>query len=287
MITDPALLKTALVCQKNEITEYRIYTKLAELCPNDHNARILRSLAQDERRHSLFWESHTGRKMAPGAFKAFGTVLLARALGLTFVLKQMEKNESVAAKKYQMLIEAYPEIEKISADEDAHEQALLACLDEELLRYTGSVVLGLNDALVELTGALAGFTLALGETKMISIAGLITGVSAAFSMAASEYLSAKADGDSKAATSSLYTGGAYFITVVLLILPFLIVPNKFHALAITLAVAVFIIFLFNYYLSVAKNLSFKKRFAEMAAISLGVAGLSFGVGWLLNRLMGV
>ncbi|MDR1073106.1 MAG: VIT1/CCC1 transporter family protein [Treponema sp.] len=287
MIMAPTLLKTALVCQKNEITEHRIYTKLAKLCPDEHNARILRSVAQDEYSHALFWESHTGRAVPPDAFKTFRIVSLARILGLTFVLKHMEKNEGVAAKKYQALIEAYPEIEKISVDEDAHEQALLSCLDEALLRYMGSIVLGLNDALVELTGALAGFTLALGETKTISIAGLITGVSAAFSMAASEYLSAKADGDPKARTSSLYTGSAYLITVVLLILPFLLVPSKFCALAITLALAVFIIFLFNYYLSVARNLDFKKRFAEMAAISLGVAGLSVGVGWLLNRLMGV
>ena len=42
-----------------------------------------------------------------------------------------------------------------------NESALLQLLDEEKLRYTGSIVLGLNDVLVELTGALAGLTLAL------------------------------------------------------------------------------------------------------------------------------
>ncbi|MDR2192937.1 MAG: VIT1/CCC1 family protein [Treponema sp.] len=287
MITDPALLSTALACQKNEITEYRIYTRLAILCPNERNAEIPRSVGHDEYEHSLFWESHTGQKISPDAGKVFRTVALARVLGLTFVLKRMEKNEGIAAQKYQTLIEAYPDIETISADEDAHEQALLGCLDEEVLRYVGSVVLGLNDALVELTGALAGFTLALGDTKTISIAGLVTGVSAAFSMAASAYLSAKADGNPKAATSSFYTGTAYFITVVLLILPFLCLSNKFIALAITLTIAVCIIFLFNYYLSVTKDMDFKKRCAEMAAISFGVAALSFGIGWLMSRLLGV
>ncbi|MDR2446540.1 MAG: rubrerythrin family protein [Treponema sp.] len=278
MITDPALLKTARVCQKNEITEYRIYTKLAALRADDRNARIPRSVAQDEHTHSLFRKSQAGRKVAPDASKSFGGVSLARARGLTFVLKHIEKNEGAASRERQTLIEAYPEIEKISTDADAREQAPLARLDEESLCYTGSVALGLNGARAELTGALAGFALALGEANMISITGLITGVSAVFSMT---------DGCPKAATSSLYTGSACFITVVPLIPPFPLVPNKFRARAITLAPAVFIIFLFNCYLSVAKSMSFKKRFAGMAAISLFVAGLPFGAGWPLNRLMGV
>jgi VIT1/CCC1 family predicted Fe2+/Mn2+ transporter len=151
----------------------------------------------------------------------------------------------------------------------------------------GSIVLGLNDALVELTGALAGFTLALGETKIISLAGLVTGISAAFSMAASDYLSCKADNDPRAVKSAVYTGTAYIITVAVLILPFLLIPNKFMALGITLALAVFIILIFNYYLSTAKDLDFKRRFGEMTFISLGVAALSFGVGFVLKNVLGV
>ena len=45
-------------------------------------------------------------------------------------------------------------------------------LDEERLRYIGSVVLGLNDALIELTGALAGLTLALQNTQLNLLLGL-------------------------------------------------------------------------------------------------------------------
>lgn len=61
------------------------------------------------------------------------------------------------------------------------------------LSYMSSVVLGLNDALVEFTGALAGFTLALNEPRLVALTGSITGVAAALSMAASEYLSTKSD----------------------------------------------------------------------------------------------
>ena len=53
------------------------------------------------------------------------------------------------------------------------EKALLEMLDEERLKYVGSMVLGLNDALVELTGSLAGFTFAMQNTKLIALSGLI------------------------------------------------------------------------------------------------------------------
>jgi VIT1/CCC1 family predicted Fe2+/Mn2+ transporter len=75
--------------------------------------------------------------------------------------------------------------------------------------------------------------------------------------------------------------------VAVLILPFLLIANKFIALGVTLALAVFIILIFNYYLSTAKDLNFKRRFGEMTLISLGVAALSFGVGFMLKNVLGV
>jgi len=281
------LRKIELAAQKNEITEYYVYNRLADLSKDEKNAQVLRSIGEAEKGHAAFWKTKSGTEIGPDNFKVFRTVLMARFLGLTFVLKRMEKNEGTASRKYAALDQAFPEARRLSEDEGAHEKELLAMLDEELLQYVGSIVLGLNDALVELTGALAGFTLALGDTKIISLAGLVTGISAAFSMAASDYLSSKAEGDSRAAKSALYTGVAYFITVVLMILPFLLLDQKFLSLVITLGIVVAIIFLFNYYLSVAKDLDFKRRFFEMTFISLGVAAFSFFIGWILKGVLGV
>jgi len=281
------LMAAALEAQKKELNEYHIYSKLAKICKDTHNAEILRRVGEAEKNHALFWQKFTGKEVKPSRFAIFKNILTARVLGLTFTLKQMEKNEGTASRNYMELSKEIPEIAQFSKDEAEHEKELLNMLDEERLRYAGSVVLGLNDALVELTGALAGFTLALGNTKLITLAGLITGISASFSMAASEYLSCKADNDPKALKSAFYTGFAYIITVALLILPFLLIAQKFIALTITLAAAVLIILVFNYYLAVAKDLDFKKRFGEMAFISLGVAVLSFGVGYILQKVLGV
>ena len=199
----------------------------------------------------------------------------------------MEKNEGTASRNYKKLVSAFPEAGKIAQDEAAHENELLNMLDEERLQYTGSVVLGLNDALVELTGALAGFTLAFGNTRLISLAGLVTGVSASLSMASSEYFSRKSEDDPRAIKSAVYTGIAYVITVALLILPFLLFTSKFIALAVTLILAVLIILVFNYYLATAKDLNFRQRFAEMTIISLVVSAVSFGVGYVLQNVLGV
>jgi len=280
-------LKKALQAQKTEITEHLIYLNLAKRCKNHGNADVLRNISEQELKHAYFWKAHTQIDVNPDQWKVFRTVILAKLLGMTFVLKQMEKREGTGSCMYDELAAIFPETKKISAEEREHEKAVLNMLDEEKLKYVGSIVLGLNDALVELTGALAGYTLALGNTKVITLVGLVTGISAAFSMAASDYLSSKAEGDALAKRSALYTGVAYIITVILLILPFLLLTNKFAALGSTLATAVFIIFCFNYYISVAKDLNFKHRFLEMTFISLGVATFSFFVGYILKMILGV
>lgn len=279
--------KQALMAQQTEITEHAIYMKLAEKTRDSNNADVLRQIGGQELEHAAFWETKTGVVLKPNAWKVRRTVFLAQLLGLTFVLKQMEKREGTGSKLYEDLSGQFPETKQLSNEEKAHEQSIIAMIDEERLQYVGSIVLGLNDALVELTGALAGFTLALADTRIISLAGLVTGISAALSMAASDYLSSKAEGDSRAKKSAVYTGVTYFMTVILLILPFLLLSSKLLALGITLTTVILIIYGFNYYLSVAKDLNFKARFTEMAVISLGVAAFSFIVGYGLKFALGV
>lgn len=284
---DSKLRKFVLKVQRTEETEHLIYMQLAAGCKDKNNAEILRKMGMQEKGHALFWQHITKTEMKPDMFRVFRTVFLAKLLGLTFVLKLMEKREGTGSKAYNILAETFPEAKAFADEELEHERKLLGMLDEEGLQYVGSVVLGLNDALVELTGALAGFTLALSDTRIISLVGLVTGISAALSMAASDYLSSKAEGDAKAKKSAVYTGIAYLFTVVLLILPFLLLTNAIFALIATLIIAVLIIFSFNYYISVAKDINFKARFFEMTFISLGVATFSFFVGYALKAILGV
>lgn len=276
------------VAQQNEITEYHIYSRLANVVPNKQNSEILQRIAEDERRHHDFWMKYTHRPAAPKRWIIFFYYWVSRIFGITFGIKLMERGEESAQINYALITEEIHEAQAVVDDEHAHEQELIGMIEEERLNYVGSVVLGLNDALVELTGALAGFTFALQNTRLIALAGLITGIAASFSMAASEYLSTKSEGyGERALKSSIYTGVAYIVTVTLLILPYILITNYFLCLALTLGIAMLIIFFFNFYISVAKDYSFKRRFLEMAALSLGVAVLSFAIGFVIRKTLGV
>ncbi len=275
--------------QRNEITEYHIYRRIAKRTKDAHNRSVLEKIAQEERAHAQQWKRYTGEDPKPNRFKIFWYALVSLLFGFTFALKRMEKGEDAAENEYDLIAQEVPEARAVSEDEDRHEKELLAMLDEERLHYVGSMVLGLNDALVELTGTLAGLTFAMQNTELVALSGLITGISATFSMASSEFLSARSEGRADALKSSVYTGIAYVVTVVLLVLPYLVLPKESYvpALVCMLAVVVFIIFFFNYYISVAQDLPFKKRFGEMLAISLGVAVLSFVVGLLVKQFLGI
>ena len=274
--------------QRIEITEHNIYKRLARSIKDPENSKILEQIADDELRHYADWEKYSQRKIKPNMWQVWKYYLISRILGFTFGIKLMERGEENAQENYGRLKGKIPDIDKWIHDEEVHEQKLLAMLDEERLHYAGSVVLGLNDALVELTGALAGLTLALQNVKLIALTGLITGIAASLSMAASEYLSTRSEETEKQPVrAAIYTGIAYVITVMLLVLPYLLIHNYVIDLIIALAVAVLIIAGFNYYISVAKDEPFRPRFLEMAGLSLGVALFSFIIGYFIRQWLGV
>jgi VIT1/CCC1 family predicted Fe2+/Mn2+ transporter len=273
--------------QKQEITGYYVYRNLAKRQKDPHNQKVLTEIANDEMSHYNVHKSLTGRDILANRREIFKYRILSAILGPTFTIKQMERNEADDQVAYTKLSEL-PEIAPIIADEEKHERELIDMLNEDKLNYMGSVVLGLNDALVELTGALAGLTFALQNPSLIALTGSITGIAAAFSMAASEYLSTKSEETERhAVKASVYTGIAYIFTVIVLILPFLLIHNVYISLTLTLLAAVLIIAAFNYYYSVVKEEKFTRRFGEMIFLSMGVALLSFGVGLLLRKFFGI
>lgn len=285
---DKKLKNQLLISQKFEISEHFIYKKLAESIKGKHNKEILKKISNDELGHYNIWKNYTKEEVKPSKFLIWKYFLISKIFGLTFGLKLMEKGEEKAQINYNKISKFIPEAKKIVNDENKHEHNLVNLLDEEKLKYVGSIVLGLNDALVELTGALAGLTLALQNSKLIAMVGLVTGIAASFSMAASEYLSTKSEESTKSPLkASIYTGIAYIFTVFILILPYLILRNLYFSLGWMLINAIIIIYIFTYYISVAKDYSFKKRFLEMALISLGIALISFGIGFLIRIIFGI
>lgn len=275
--------------QQNEITEAAIYRNIAAMVKSPTDQQVLLEISACEEKHAMIWQKYTGTFPPPQKLKVLWYTGIARVFGYTFALKLMEGGEHSASSTYEQLTPEVPEAVEIAREEQEHEAALIALLDEERLQYIGAMVLGLNDALVELTGTLAGLSFALQNNRLVALSGLITGVSATFSMASSAYLQAKSEGAQDALKSSLYTGVMYLITVALLVLPYLLLPAQQYipALMTMIATVVLIILIFTYYISVAKSLPFKKRFFEMFTISISVAVLSFVIGIAVKSVLGV
>jgi VIT1/CCC1 family predicted Fe2+/Mn2+ transporter len=280
--------KELLKAQRTEITEYHVYTRIAKTLADENNRQIIEEIGQDEKRHYHAWRGYTGQDVKPNRLLIWLYTTISRLFGFTFGFKLMELGEEKAQVNYEKILAEIPEVKDVIRDEKDHEDKLLTMLDEKALIYAGSVVLGLNDALVELTGALAGLTFAFRDVNIIALSGLITGIAASLSMAASEYLSTRSEETEKdPVRAAITTGIAYVITVTHLRLTYLLLSNEIISLAIAVRTSVLIIAAFNFYLSVAKGQPFGKRFAEMAGLSLGVAGFSFLVGLLIRNWFGI
>lgn len=284
------LKENILKQQTAEITEHNIYKILSRKANDKENKKILQQISEDELKHHNFLKTLTNEEVKPNKFKIFYYTSLANIFGLAFTLKLMENGEEDAQGIYDELSKTYPHAKSIKKDEEEHEKKLINILNDERLKYAGSIVLGLNDALVELTGTLAGLTFAFANSSIIGVTGLIMGIAASMSMAASGYLSSKEEEESRDENpilSAIYTGIAYIITVIFLVGPYFIFNNPYHALITMLLMTILIIAAYTSYISIAKDLSFKKKFSEMAAISLGVAIISFGIGLIVKYYFGI
>jgi VIT1/CCC1 family predicted Fe2+/Mn2+ transporter len=284
----PEIRRQLIFAQREEITEHFIYSRLAEQTRDESNKNVLKQIASDELKHYKLWAAYTNKDVSPSHWEVWKYYWIAKIFGLTFGLKLMEKGEEKAQINYDLIATQIPEAKDVSADENQHEKELLGLIEEERLKYMGSIVLGLNDALVEILGTLAGLTFALQNTMLVALAGIITGIAGALSMSSSEYLSNKAEGKNDLALkSALFTGIAYVIAVVFLVAPYLIFKSPFIALIMSLIASILIVFLFTYYISVANDQPFRKRFLEMVVLSTVVGIISFGLGYLVRILFGI
>ncbi len=277
----------ALIAQKNEITEYFIYRRLAKNTKNSENKKILKAIAEQEKNHYEMWKKITKQNVRPSYAKIWFYYFLTKIFGLNFGLKIMEDGEHLTGASYEKLKNEHPDLAQMIKEEQEHEEQLINLIDSHVLSYASSIILGLNDALVELTSALAGFTLALQNTHLIASVGFITGISASLSMAASSFLASRENKDTNPLKAGLTTGISYFGTVILLIAPYFIFSSPFSALATSLTFAILIIFLFNFYTSVCQKTSFRRKFFEMVFISLGCAAFNFGLGYLIKKYLNV
>ncbi len=270
--------------QRNEITEHLIYRYLSRRTKGK-NKKILEKIGQDELKHYGEWKKYTGSDVKPDKFKIWKFILLSRVFGITFAIKLMENGEKVAETTYKLIVSEFPESKEILNDEEIHEKMLVNMIREEKVGYISSMVLGLNDALVEITGTLAGLTFALRNATTIGVAGLITGSAASLSMAASEYLSQRAEnGNRNPLKASLYTFIAYLTVVFVLVIPYFLLHRYLFAFLLSISMGVIVIAVFSVFVSVVQERTFRGSFFEMFFITISVGIISFLIGIVARRV---
>lgn len=277
---------------QDELKDRTIYKELAEMERDEDLKEILEHLSQHESDHYEFFLTQTEKRdFEVNRLRVWWYKLLRMLFGLTFTLKLLERHERDVIDSYRRYLdqvegEERERWEQLIEEEEEHEERLIGEVEEERVRYTGAIILGLNDGLVELTGALAGLTAALQNSLIVAASGLITGIAASMSMAASSYLQARQE-HRDPQKSAVYTGLSYIGVVILLVFPFFVMPDLNVALMSTVVLAVTVVVFTSFYLSVLFERSFRTEVARMFVFSLGIALIAFLIGSVVNSLFGL
>lgn len=258
-------------------------------------AELLKRMSLEERYHYEFWKKLLGedcsREVSISGINKFK--IMRKVLGLTFTLKYLERHENNVVEEYEKFKSNITDdrdkvaFEKIIEDEINHEKIELENIDERIVKYMSFIILGLADAIVEITGVHAGFLGVTESTIVTGIAGLVVGLSAAISMASAAYLQAKHDLGRSPKTSALMTGISYILAVVLLAAPYFILRHMLTAFIISVSLAVAMIAGFTYYGAILLDKKFFKEFTESTLLMLGTALASYLFGDLLGTFFGI
>jgi len=277
----------------NELTEHVVYHRLAQMEKNPGNRDALERLSKQEYTHYEFWKSllpeAAAKKIRPRHYTVWGLSFLRVAFGVTFMTKFLETHEAGAVKKYQDIANAIPESHKarfaeIIEDEKSHEREFIAELKEKRVSYMGFIVLGLADAIVEITGVHAGFLGVTGSTLIAGVAGIIVGFSAAISMGSASYLQAKQDKEKSAILSGFLTWVSYFCSVILLALPYFLIHVMIPAFITSTSVGILLVAGFTFYGAIVFDRTFWREFGETVGLMLATALATFLLGIVVGAL---
>lgn len=274
-----------------ELLNYTFYQWLSQKVSNQSLRQLLLDFALEEKKHFNFWANYTAEKPRYNQFKLWLYKILAKVLGITFILRLLEQNEHKTIAVYRALADEMRGSERealleLIVSEERHEHTFLQELSEHepRLNYIGFVVLGLSDAIIEVTGVHAGFLGASHRTLAAGVAGLIVGFAASISMAAAAYLQAKQNPVVSSIRSAFYTGISYILAVVLLALPYFLVLSVGLAFWLSIALAIGLIGSFVFYSSVVFERNFWGEFLESLLVLGGTALASYGFGELIRWL---
>lgn len=274
----------------DEWSDHTLYERLSKTVKSDSPfSEVLQTLAATEHKHFEFWRKYVpGEEPRLDKLKLYWVLFLRRFLGLTFATRYLDRHEESVVKEYQGLARMIPDTDMAAfddmvADEREHEKAFAMKVESAAVRYISFVVLGLADALVEISGIHAGSLGFYDKTEIAGLAGVIAGAAASLAMASAAFAQAK-QGEFKgsARLSAVYTGLSYFVTAIILATPYFLTSDMVYALSTSLSLAVVILAVTTWYSIVIQGKTFSRDFAEILAILFGTTAALYFFGYVVH-----
>jgi vacuolar iron transporter family protein len=290
---NPELVKLAAESAQDEYADRSVYLGLSRREKNPAFKKALQEIGNGEQSHYEFWKTYApDAKVSAKRLRMYVIVMLRLILGLTFTLKLLEGHEGKLHERYKKLAEYIPSadmarFQSMMDSEERQEDLLIGQIKEDRVKYMSFIVLGLADAVVEISGIHAGSLGIYGETKLAGLAGIIAGMAASIAMASAAYAQAKQGFEGSAKWSAIYTGVSYMITAVLLATPYFLTGNMAGALGVSLVIGVILVAAMTFYDTVISARPFKRQFVEIAGIILAASLALFLVGTLVGQYLGI
>src|SRR5579864_1079523 len=293
--TNTTLQSVAAESAKDEYTDHMVYKRLAERShsKNPKMKEILTTLSNTEYKHYEFWKKYApDAKIKADTLAIYITLFLRLIFGYSFAIKYLEKHEATVIRRYKSIKDTIPEadqreFDEMVRDEEEHENTFMEQMQGRYLKYISFIILGLADAIVEISGIHAGSLGIYHSTEITGLAGIVAGAAASIAMASAAYAQAKQGFQGSAAISAVFTGVSYFINAIVLAAPYFFTSSQEIAIGVSIILAIFIIAFVSYYNSVVSQSHFLRDFGELAGIMLGASVALFFFGLLIRSVFGI
>jgi len=331
------MIAEAMKFYNNEVNDAAIYNTLMKMEKDPTFREKLEHISKMESGHAGFWLSFLeNRGFSPKKKKraAFmGAVkLLKRIFGSTLIVQEEQS-----------------QLRKIIMDELEHEKVFST--SKQLLKVENfrDFILGMNDGLVEILGAVAGLSAVyMHNPLLVAASGMIIGVAGALSMGIGAFISVRSqrqvnegvkrrmellfkvsedrareelldklvssgmpddvaddvvekvavrkevvtrllvnEAQEEELSSALYTGFAYLIGVFFPVVPYFFSSSSLMALPFSIALAGTVLAIMATVVSVISGMPIKKKIMEMVTTGLGAAGLTYALGYVIQKTFGL
>ena len=190
----------------SEKLSYELYSKLERIERNKQLKKKLKELKELDVKHIKVWTEIYNELDIPvkengNKLSLFLFILLRRLFGSGLTLSVINSLENRKVSDLSKIFDVIPDKQREKVVnylvEELYQERILKkeSWESGVLSHIRDVVFGMNDGLVEVLAAVAGFTGAIHNNLLIAVAGTIVGLSGTISMAVGAYLSSKSEKD--------------------------------------------------------------------------------------------